>query len=120
MTRNKELAQMYSEYEPFLLDVNARVFDLLEIFRQQHFVHPAFKGSNSIKDVLPVLAPHLSYTGLEINHGMLASIRWFQLVTGEVPESDKERVMKHLRQYCKLDTLAMVEVYKYLRNVVLH
>ena len=116
MERNIELGQMYPSFKPFLMNVNARIFDLMEIFQQQHFLHPAFKGSNSIKNILPVLAPHLSYTGLEITHGMLASIHWFQMVTEEVSESNKKQVMKSLRQYCKLDTLAMVEVYKYLKK----
>ena len=115
--RNNELAQMYPEFEPFMTDINARVYDLMEIFQQQHFVHPAFKGSCSIKQVLPVVAPHLSYHDLEINHGMLASIRWFELVTGKFPDSEKDLLFTNLREYCKLDTLAMVEVYKYLRIV---
>ena len=117
MTRNKELGEMYPEYEPFFADVNARVYDLMEIFQKQHYVHPGFKGSCSIKHILPVLAPQLSYSDLEINHGMLASIRWFELVTGVTPESEKERVLGNLRQYCQLDTLAMVEVYKHLRTI---
>jgi hypothetical protein len=41
MTRNRELAQMYPEFEPFLMDINDRIYDLMEIFQQQHYVHPA-------------------------------------------------------------------------------
>ncbi len=118
MTRNKELGQMYPHFEPFFTDLNERVFDLMEIFQQQHFVHPEFRGSCSIKNVLPVLAPHLSYADLEINRGMLASIRWFELITGKIPEPEKDSVLENMRQYCKLDTLAMVEVYNYLRSIV--
>jgi len=114
-SRNKELAQMYPQFAPMLLDINDRVFDLMEIFQQQHYVHPAFKGSYSIKQVLPVLVPHLSYASLEINHGMLAAIRWFELITGWIPSSEKESVLKNLKEYCKMDTLAMLEVYHYLR-----
>lgn len=117
MTRNKELASMYPDFEPFLSNINSRIFDLMEIFQKQLFVHPRFRGSNSIKDVLPVLAPHLTYADLEINQGMLASIRWFEIVTDKILESEKQRVLHNLRQYCKLDTLAMVEVYKHLRLV---
>jgi hypothetical protein len=118
MARNRELAQMYPQFEAFFTDLNERVFDLMEIFQQQHFVHPEFKGSCSIKNILPVLAPHLSYADLEINHGMLASIRWFELITGKIPVSEKARVLDCMRQYCKLDTLAMVEVYNYLRSAI--
>jgi len=118
MARNRELVQMYPQFEAFFTDLNERVFDLMEIFQHQHFVHPEFRGSCSIKNILPVLAPHLSYADLEINHGMLASIRWFELITGKIPASEKQRVLECMRQYCKLDTLAMVEVYNHLRSLV--
>jgi hypothetical protein len=118
MARNRELSQMYPHFESFFTDLNDRVYDLMEIFQQHHFVHPEFKGSSSIKNILPVLAPHLSYANLEINHGMLASIRWFELITGKIPASEKDSVLKNMRQYCKLDTLAMVEVYNYLQALV--
>jgi len=119
MTRNKELAQMFPKYESFFMDINERVFDLMEIFQKQHFVHPAFRGSYSIKQVMPVLVPQLTYADLEINHGMLASIRWFELVTGQIPELEKEHLLRNLREYCKLDTLAMLEIYRFLRNLKL-
>ena len=115
--RNKELALMYPEFEPFLVYINTRIYDLMEIFQQQHYVHPEFKGSNSIKQVLPVIDPHLSYHDLEVNQGILASISWFELITGKISESDKRERMNHLRQYCKLDTLAMVAIYKHLQSV---
>lgn len=63
------------------------------------------------------MAPHLSYTELAINHGNLATIRWFELITGKIPETEKAKTMNHLREYCKLDTLAMVEVYKHLKQL---
>lgn len=116
MARNRELSQMYPHFESFFTDLNDRVYDLMGIFQQQHYVHPEFRGSSSIKNILPVLAPHLSYSDLEINRGMLASIRWFELITGKIPTSEVEQVLENMRQYCKLDTLAMVEVYNYLRS----
>ncbi len=112
--RNIELGLMYPEFEPFLADLNTRVFDLMEIFRKQYYVHPAASGSYSIKRILPVFAPQHSYRDLEIGGGLLASIRWFEVITGKIPEKDKEQVMVDLRSYCHLDTLAMVEIYSAL------
>ncbi len=118
MTRNRELGQMYPEYELFFTDINARVYDLMDVFQKQYYVHPGFQGSCSIKHLLPILAPHLSYSNLEISHGMLASIRWFEMVTGLIPETEKAQVRQHLLQYCELDTLAMVEIYRALRHTL--
>ncbi len=116
--RNKELAAMYPEFSAFMHGINNRVFDLMEIFQQQHYTHPADKGSYSIKQILPILAPHLSYTHLDISHGQLASIRWFEMATNKTSSKDIPKILDDLRQYCRLDTLAMVEIYKALRKVI--
>jgi len=114
--RNKELGQLFPEYESFFADMNERMYDLMEIFRKNYYVDPGFKGSNSIKDVLPVLAPHLSYKDLSIGKGDLASVRWYEIVTGE-DSTGAEQIFADLLEYCKLDTLAMVEIFNVLRKL---
>ena len=32
--------------------------------------------------------------------------------------SEKDQVLKDLEEYCKLDTLAMVEIFRFLTNIV--
>lgn len=49
---------------------------------------------------------------------MQASIRWLEMVTGRVPAIEIAELRQHLRAYCALDTLAMVEVYRALCEVV--
>ena len=108
--RNEEMAELYPEYADFLKSVNSRVFDLKEIFSEQHYVSAGFKGSASIKKVLPVMVPELSYSDLEdVQEGGVASLYWFKHVYTDSPK--KERMIKNLLEYCKLDTLAMVEVF---------
>ena len=111
--RNKEMAGMYPEYSEFISDLNSRVFDLKEIFSHQHYVHPGFKGSCSIKKVLPVMVPELSYEALNIQDGVDASLGWYKAVFDD--EQGKEKVFEDLLKYCELDTLAMVEIYKKLK-----
>ncbi|MFC1600344.1 DUF2779 domain-containing protein [Patescibacteria group bacterium] len=110
MGRNEEMAEMYPEYADFLKSVNSRVFDLKEIFSNQHYVDSRCKGSNSIKNVLPVIVPELSYADLEdVQNGQIASLYWFKYVYGE--SGSKEKMVRNLLEYCKLDTLAMMEVW---------
>ena len=117
MKRNEEMAGMYPQYADFLESVNSRVFDLMEIFSNQYYISPRFKGSASIKKVLPVVVPELSYSDLEdVQEGQIASLYWFKHVYGE--SGDKERVVRNLLEYCKLDTLAMVEVWRKLGEVL--
>lgn len=117
--RNSEMAHEYPEYAEFLNDVNDRVYDLMEVFSKQHFVHPGFNGSTSIKAVLPILAPNHSYKEMDIQNGQNASVRWFDAVTGTVSAEEAEAIFEALLKYCCLDTLAMVEIYRYLVGLVL-
>lgn len=115
-TRNTEMGELFPEYKEFFEDINNRVYDLMEVFRKNYYVDPGFHGSNSIKDVLPILAPHLSYKDLAIGKGDLASVRWYEIAVGE-DRSGTDQVFADLIEYCKLDTFAMVEIFNVLRKV---
>lgn len=115
--RNTEMAKAYPEYADFLASVNNRVFDLMDVFSKQHYVHHAFKGSSSIKYVLPVLVPEFSYKELDIQNGLSASIRWYEAVTGSVSNEEAQQIYDSLIIYCCLDTLAMVKIYDYLMEL---
>lgn len=117
MGRNKEMAKDYPEYSAFLLQINERVFDLMEIFSKQHHVHPDFHGSNSIKYVLPVLAPDLSYKLMNIPNGAIATLRWYESVAKPMNDEEREQIYADLLKYCELDTLAMYRIYDHLINM---
>ena len=91
-----------------------RFFDLLPIFRDYYF-HPAFHGSSSIKDVLPVLVPDLSYSDLSVHGGNEAQLAWAELIITD-DESKRIELVASLLAYCKLDTLAMVRIYQSLQK----
>ena len=115
-TRNKEMGELYPEFETFFENLNERTFDLYKIFSKGFYRDPKFK-SNSIKDVLPVLVPDLSYEGMEIDQGGLASARWYDDVYKGEDEDRKLETMESLKEYCKMDTLAMVRILEALENL---
>lgn len=112
--RNKEMAELYPEYADFMLDLNERIFDLADIVKEGMYVHPDFKGSWSIKNVLPVLVPDLSYKNLDIGKGDQAMLAWWNMINGS--EKHPDQVQKSLLKYCELDTLAMVEIWKAIKE----
>lgn len=93
------------------------MFDLMEIFSKNLYVDAAFKGSASIKKVLPVIVPELSYDSLGIRKGDQAVERWEKMIDADTPEEEKEQIAKDLLEYCKLDTLAMVRIYEKLMEL---
>ena len=79
----------------------------------------AFLGSSSIKKVLPALFPDLSYDDLRIQEGEAAARRWKEVTLGDVSDSERDKVYSDLIKYCKLDTLAMVEIHRELAKFCL-
>lgn len=118
MGRNKEMAQLNPTFAQFLMEVNDRVIDLKEVFSKSMYIDPKFKGSASIKKVLPVLVPELSYKELAINNGANANKKWGEMMHGDLPESEKQEVISNLLVYCKQDTFAMVKIFQYLQQFI--
>lgn len=117
---NKQLGEHLPDYKNFMEDVNNRVIDLMVPFygKTTMYDHPEFMGSASIKYVLPALVPHLSYKEMHIQEGGTASDTWNRIVSGEYSEEDKNMKTQALKDYCHLDTLAMVEIWRVLNNKV--
>ena len=118
VTRNKEMAVRYPGFQSFIDGINARVFDLMEIFSKGFYLHPNFRGSASIKKVLPIMVPDLDqgYSGLQISDGEEAMLIWFKIINGEIPLDELEQTKTDLLEYCKLDTLAMAEIFQALNR----
>lgn len=111
---NDWMGVLHPLYQSYLRDVNTRIYDLMEVFANGWYAHREFMGSASIKKVLPVLIPDLSYKNLAINEGLTAQIRWVRAARGEVSPVNKAAIYANLLQYCSQDTLAMVKIYNKL------
>lgn len=109
-----DLAEFYPEYAPALRAINDRMVDLIVPFRSHWCYLPAMNGSASIKAVLPALT-ELSYDELEIKEGGTASNTWLALAEGKY-KGERDAAMIALREYCKLDTYAMVVIWQELRE----
>lgn len=114
---NNSLMQFVPEAAEFLADINNRMVDLMIPFSQNWYVDAEFRGSASIKNVLPVLVPELSYKTLDIQEGTAAQRIWMETALDGKHADEKEKIFSHLIEYCKLDTLAMVEIHKKLSNI---
>ena len=119
-SRNSEMAERYPEYRDFLLGINHRIYDLMDVFKKGYYVDPGFKGSASIKKVLPVLAPEFEgeYEKMEISHGEGAMLAWAAIQSGNVSKDQLEEVRRKMLTYCKLDTLAMVKIWEKLLEII--
>ncbi|MCB1023634.1 MAG: DUF2779 domain-containing protein, partial [Acidobacteria bacterium] len=113
MARNREMGELFPEYAAFFESVNERIFDLYEIFSEKLYRDPALKN-NSLKSVLPLLVPELTYDGMNIGNGGLAMSLWYDEVYCAKDPVKKTKTMSDLKEYCCLDTLAMVRILEVL------
>ncbi|MEI6144220.1 MAG: DUF2779 domain-containing protein [Candidatus Berkelbacteria bacterium] len=114
---NVLMGTIASEYEKFYKKLNARIVDLMIPFSTGLYVHKDFFGSASIKKVLPVVIPDLSYKELDINAGGAAQRLWMEAVLDGKRAKEKDKILSDLSKYCELDTLAMVRIYQHLIEI---
>ena len=107
-----ELAASSVDTRDSLLAMQARVEDFLPLVRN-HVYHPDFKGSFSLKTVLPVLVPDLDYSDLRVADGQLASaeIETLLLRPEDWPRWRQSRTRSELLAYCGRDTLALLRLH---------
>ncbi len=113
---NDLMATLLPEYAEFYQNLNERIVDLGMPFAKGWYTHKDFRTSWSIKNILPVLVPELSYKDLEIQDGTAAQRTWMHTVLDGKNQELKDQIMSDLVEYCKLDTLAMVEIWRVLHG----
>lgn len=114
MTKLKELANDFSQYAESIRSLLPRIVDLKKVI-EECIYHPQFLGSYSIKKVAPVLlGQNVSYDHLAVGNGMEAVCKYQELI--QLPRTDSTHldIRKDLLDYCKQDTLLMVQLHKWL------
>ncbi len=109
-----ELVQALPDLAAALAGVIDRLYDLLPLTRAYYY-HPAMKGSWSIKAVLPTVAPDLDYAALgEVRDGTAAQAAYAEILEEATPPDRRQGLIAALRDYCRLDTLALVRLARFL------
>ena len=108
--RIRLVGQFIGYASKLISNIIGRFVDLHPLVRN-HYYHPAMQGSFSIKKVAPTVAPDLDYSALEdITQGAQASEAYLEILAPETSVERRARLIEALREYCKLDTWAMVRV----------
>jgi hypothetical protein len=114
--RLRELAVVFPSLAcPLEALAGERMVDLLQLVRT-HCYHPDFRGSFSIKSVLPAFVHHLGYDDLAISDGSLASMAYIEMIAPATSSDRKVKIRQDLLDYCRRDTLAEVELFKFFTS----
>ena len=118
ITRLREIANDFPVYSSRTEKVIERIVDLMIPFQKKEIYYPEMNGSFSIKYVLPALVPELTYQGMGITDGGIASISYGKLLHPATDLFTHDEIRRNLLEYCKLDTLAMAKIFFKLQEFV--
>jgi predicted RecB family nuclease len=111
----RQVAEAFPEFRRPFSAIIKRLWDLHPIIKQ-HYYHPKFQGSYSIKSVLPAVVPSMGYDDLEIREGGQAANEYYRMVFLESDWIEQARIKEALLRYCARDTMAMVELRRVLKE----
>jgi Domain of unknown function(DUF2779) len=114
----ERMAVLFPDLSAKIHAVIARIIDLILPFRNADYVDFRFEGSCSLKKVAPAMVSALSYDSLSIKHGDEASLQFQMFVDGKMSAAQWMSIRQEMLDYCKLDTLAMVEILAKLFLIV--
>lgn len=113
-SRISELAEYSPENKNKLESLLDRIVDPLPVIRD-HVYDNNFSGSFSLKAVGPAILGELhSYEGMLVANGTAAQRAFDELINDETPQARKSALIQASLEYCKKDTLVMVELVKWL------
>jgi hypothetical protein len=112
----RALADALPRFARRLRALEDRMWDLYAVIRA-HYNHPKFAGSFSLKSVLPVLVPKMSYDAMPVADGNAAQRAYLESITTD-DAARRAELHDALLAYCGQDSLAMVEVRRVLGEKV--
>jgi len=109
----RQLAARFPELAHSLEAIIARVVDLKPIARNRYY-HPSQQGSWSLKSILPAICPDLSYDSLGgVQDGGMAVAAFMEAIDPNTTSNRNYEIENQLVPYCRLDTIALVRLWKY-------
>ena len=112
-----KLAGLFPDLCEKLIKIVGRIVDL-ELVVRKNYYNINFHGRSSIKKILPVLIPTMSYADLEIGDGGAAAAAFAFMAMKLYDDKKIEETKKNLLKYCAQDTLAMVKIHQFLKSLV--
>jgi len=113
----RQVVEAFPEFRQPFSAITKRLWDLHPIIKE-HYYHPKFQGSYSIKSVLPAVVPSMGYDDLAIQEGGQAANEYYRMVFLESDWIEQARIKDALLRYCARDTMAMVELRRMLMKKV--
>jgi hypothetical protein len=114
-TQIRELKRRLPQLVEGLSALMHRLVDLRPI-AERFYYHPSQQGSWSIKEVLPAITGR-GYEELSgVKDGGMAMEAYIEAIASGASLDRKDAIGRELRDYCALDTEAMIRIWQYFRG----
>ena len=108
------LAEAFPDLADELGAIAGRLADLLAAVRR-HYYHRDMMGRFSLKAVLPTVLGRDPYADLEgLRGGALAQAAYYETLQPGTDAARRREIGRQLREYCRLDTWALVALARFL------
>lgn len=114
--RLKTFAQEFPSYSEQINQVTNRFVDMALPFVKGFVYDVRMNGLYSLKAIQAVVDPEHSYSDLDIENG-LEAVKIYRLLQQSEEQEVREKYYKELYEYCGLDSLAMLEIYNWLKEI---
>jgi predicted RecB family nuclease len=105
-----ELVARFPDLDAPLAAIRGRLVDLLPLVKA-HYYHPDMRGSWSLKAVARAVSSALDYDKLgEVRDGETAQSAYLEAIRPTTAPERRETLRRDLLEYCRHDTLALVEL----------
>jgi hypothetical protein len=112
----KESASVFPDFLNWWNGIKDNFVDLSLPFKNFSYYNPLQSGSTSLKSVITPLTG-INYSNLNIHDGSIANREYLHLKLDQnISEKKRITVKDDLIEYCKMDTFAMVEIIKKLKD----
>jgi hypothetical protein len=112
-----QLGKMFPHHAGAIRDRVIRMVDLETPFRKDWYYHPDMQGGYSMKNILPAIAPELSYDQMNIRDGADAMHVYHQL-WHEADSIRRTKALQDLLTYCQRDTLGLYHTFRHLKEII--
>ena len=68
--------------------------------------------------MLPLFSKEQTYSDINISGGMIARYKWYEMISGNISDTEKKKIYKDLLEYCKLDTEGLLIILKSLMQLI--
>jgi hypothetical protein len=110
----RELAKLFPDLANKLNGIAERLVDAHPAIKANVY-HKDFRGGFGLKEIAPaLLGSRWDYSRLEVVDGKSAQLAFDEMICGDFSDEERGARRMHLLKYCAQDTLAMVELVKWI------